>query len=128
MPQQCIRDQWPGPGQHGILTSQREQRAHAPPLLDLRELFRLRADQWLKNVRIVFGYFAENAGNSGHPNGGADEHPSIKQLITRALVVLSKRYNEVNILATTRFSEAGYKNEGLGTRHTPCHPERNMRI
>src|SRR6266849_9360975 len=60
MPQQWIQNQWPGSSEHSILISQREQRADAPSFSTLASNFDCETNQWVKNVRIVFGYFAEN--------------------------------------------------------------------
>src|SRR5712672_2104910 len=56
---QRIQNQWPGSGEHGILISQSEQRADVPSLSTLARNFDCEPDQWLKNFRIVFRYFAE---------------------------------------------------------------------
>jgi len=57
---QRIQDQRPGLRENGLLVSEREQRANAPSLAPLTSDLNREFDEWLKNVRIVLRYLAEN--------------------------------------------------------------------
>jgi hypothetical protein len=60
MPHQRIQNQRAGPGEHGSLISEREEGANAFSLSTLAGNFDCKPNQWLNNIRILFGYFAEN--------------------------------------------------------------------
>src|SRR6202142_888984 len=61
MARQWIQNQRSGPGENGVFISEREQRTNSPSLSTFASNLDCQPDQRLKNVRIVFGYLAENA-------------------------------------------------------------------